>query len=198
VPGTGLLLRSNTDRSQDLLEIAGPAGGLAKQALEAGSEALRGDFAGAVKAASPVAIQNLAKGIGMWVNGEARDTKDRRVMATDELDAMVKMIGFNPAPIARESQRMGMIRRTEQLAKNVEGEIAADWARAVADRDTEAVAEARQRLADWNERNPDARIAITGRQIMARVKKLRQDRAQRFITSASPERRRAVAEELAQ
>ena len=39
-------------------------------------------------------------------------------------------------------------------------------------------------------------IKITMQQLVQRAKKLRETRAQRFITSTSPERRRAVAEEL--
>jgi hypothetical protein len=196
IPGSGILLRSNTDKSGDLLEIAGPLGGLAKQYLTAGQAALRGDVGGAVQAAVPVALQNAIKGASMWTTGEARDTKGAKVMDVDGLDAVVKGIGFNPANIARETQKMGMIRRSEQLAKNVDGEIAGEWARAIVDKDQDGIAAARQKLAEWNENNPDDRIRITMQQLVQRAKKLRETRAQRFITSTSPERRRAVAEEL--
>lgn len=196
IPASGILLRSNTDRTRDVLEIAGPAGGIAKQYLDAGQKALRGDAGAALEAALPMALQNVSKATGMWTTGEARDTLGRKVMEADEVDGLMKFMGFNPAGIARESQKMGIIRRSEQLAKNVEGEIASDWARAFADGDSAAVADARQRLADWNEANKESPIRISGAQIAQRVKKLRQDRAQRFITSASPERRRAVADTL--
>ena len=72
LPGSGLFLRSNTDRSRDLLEIAGPAGGIAKQYMDAGQKALSGDLGGAAIGATPVAIQNVSKAIGMWSTGEAR------------------------------------------------------------------------------------------------------------------------------
>ncbi len=196
MPGSGVFLRSNTDRSRDLLEVAGPAGGLIKQYMDAGQKALAGNIGDAALAATPVAIQNVSKALGMWSTGEARDTLGRRVMEADEVDGLMKFLGFNPQAIARESEKMGMIRRSEQLAKNVEGEIAGRWARAFADGDREGVADARQELADWNEANPDQRIRITSSQIMQRVKKLRQDRSQRFITSVSPERRGAVADVL--
>jgi hypothetical protein len=196
LPGTGLFLRSNTDKSRDLLEVAGPAGGLAKQYIEAGTKALRGDFGGAVTSALPVALQNVAKAADMWTTGEARDTLGRKVMDADEVDGLMKFIGFQPQAIARESEKIQMIRRSEQLAKNVEGEIASAWARAIVDKDQDGVAEARAKLAQWNEDNPDSPIRIKMQQIIQRAKKLREDRASRFITSVSPERRRAVAEAL--
>jgi hypothetical protein len=196
IPGTGLLLRSNTDRSRDLLEIAGPAGGLAKQYMDAATKGLKGDLSGAAEAAMPVALQNMSKAISMWQNDEARDTAGRRVMETDEIDGLMRFLGFNPAKIARESEKIGMIRRSDQLAKNVEGEIAADWARAFADGDSDGVREARERLAEWNETNPSAKITITSTQIAQRVRKLRQDRAERFITAVGQERRTGATEAL--
>jgi hypothetical protein len=196
LPGTGMFLRSNTDKSRDLLEIAGPAGGLAKQYIEAGTKALKGDFGGAVQSALPVAFQNAFKGADMWATGEARDTLGRKVMDADEVDGLMKFIGFQPQVIARESEKIQMIRDSEQLAKNVEGEIASAWARAIVDKDADGVAEARAKLAQWNEDNPESPIRIKMQQIIQRARKLREDRASRFITSVSPERRRAVAEAL--
>jgi len=196
LPGTGLLLRSNTDRSRDLLEFAGAAGGLAKQYMDAAQKGLSGDVGGMLAGALPVAAQNVMKALDMWQTGEARDTMGRKVMEADEVDGFMRFLGFNPAGIARESQKMGMIRRSEQLAKNVEGEIASKWARAFADGDADGVREARAEMAEWNERNPEDRIVITSSQILQRVKKLRQSRAQRFITSVSPERRQGIEESL--
>lgn len=164
--------------------------------MDAGQKALRGDFGGAAIGVTPIAIQNVSKAVGMWATGEARDTQGRRVMEADEVDGLMRFMGFNPQAIARESDKMGMIRRSEQLAKNIESEIAADWARARADGNAEGVADARQRLADWNDSNPGNRIQITNAQIMRRVMQLRKDRSARFITSVSPERRQAAEEAL--
>jgi hypothetical protein len=198
IPATGLLLRSNNDKSRDLLELAGPAGGLANQYLGAATSLLKRQPGQALESAIPVAFQNVSKAIRMWTTGEARDQLGRKVMDTDTTDGLMKFLGFNPSKIARESERMGMIRRSEQLAKNVEGEIAADWARAFVDKDSDGVADAKKRLAEWNADNEDQRIKITMVQILRRAKKLRQDRAQRFVTSISKERRQEVREALAQ
>lgn len=198
LPGTGLFLRSENDRSRELLEFAGPGGSLAKQYMDAGQAALRGDVTTAVQTAVPIALQNVAKAMTMWETGEARDQLGRKVMDVDATDGLMRFLGFNPQALARESEKIQMIRRSEQLAKNVEGEIASDWARAVVDGDQEAVAAARQRLVDWNERNPEQPIVITPRQILNRARKLRQERLQRFITTVAPERRARVEEALAQ
>ena len=196
LPATGLLLRSNTDKSRDVLELAGPAGGIIKQYSDAAQKALAGQFGDAAIGAMPVAIQNAAKGVGMWESGEARDTMNRRIMDADATDGLMKFLGFQPQAIARESEKLSMIRRSEQLAKNVEGEIASRWARAWADGDMEGVRAAREELQQWNLNNPGQPIVIKSTQILQRVRKLRQDRAQRFITTISPERRRAVEEEM--
>lgn len=196
LPATGILLRSNTDRSRDVLEVAGPAGSLAKQYVDAGQKGLRGDAEGALQSALPVALQNVWKAASVWSTGEYRDSMDRKVMEADEVDGLMKFLGFQPAEIARESQKMGRIRRSEQLAKNVEGEIASLWARGVADSEPDKVAEARQQLADWNETNKDSPIVITTAQIVQRVKKMRQDRSERFIKGVAPERRARVMEEM--
>lgn len=196
IPGSGILLRSNTDKSGALLEVAGPAGSLAKQYLEGAAGLLRGEPADAAKLVVPIAVQNVLKGAEMAATGEARDQLGRKVMDVDAMDATVKAIGFNPSSIARESQKISMVRRSEQLAKNVEGEIAAEWARAIVDKDQDGIAEARRKLAEWNEDNPENRIRITMAQLIERTKKLRQTREQRFITTVSPERRQAVAEAI--
>ena len=84
-----------------------------------------------------------------------------------------------------------------QLRQRVESaRQAANAARAEAARASIGVAEARAKLARWNEDNPESPIRIKMQQIITRAKKLREDRASRFITSVSPERRRAVAEAL--
>lgn len=196
IPASGILLRSNTDRASSVLEVAGPAGGLAKQFLDAGQKALRGNVAGALEGVAPVALQNVSKAIGMWSTGEARDTLGRKVMDVDEVDGLMKFIGFNPQGVARESEKVQMIRRSEQLAKNVEGDIVGAWARGIVDQDQEAVQDARQKLQEWNLDNPEQPIRIGLRQIQQRVNNLRTTREQRFITSASPERRGAVREAL--
>jgi hypothetical protein len=196
LPGTGLLLRSNTDRSSDVLELAGAAGGLAKNAIEGGQKLLHGDVLAGVGTVVPVAIQNLVKATTMWQTGEYRNTKGQKVMDVDEVDAVMKGIGFQPAEVARESARMQQVQRSVALAKNVESEIAGAWAQAQADGDAEGVQKARKQLATWNEDNPGTPIRITGSQIVKRVRDLKASRADRAVKSAPKELRGMVRETL--
>jgi hypothetical protein len=85
---------------------------------------------------------------------------------------------------------------TTVASVDIEGDIAGKWARGVVDKNPEAVADARRQLAEWNADNPGQPIRITLPQILQRVKKLRQDRESRFISTVSRERRAAVAEAM--
>lgn len=194
LPGTGLLLRSNTDKSRDLLEFAGAAGSLGRSAIDAGSKALRGDLVDAGMAMAPVAIQNMAKAVTMWNTGEYRNTRGEKVMNVDAVDAAMKFIGFQPAEVARESAAMGEVQRSVQLAKNVEGEIVAKWAQGVVDKDRDAVQDARGMLEEWNRKNPRTPIRISRSQINQRVRNMTMTRAERFARSTPRELRPLVQE----
>lgn len=196
LPGTGALLRSNTDRSTDVLEFAGAAGGLAKNAMDAGAKLLSGDVARAGLTMAPVAIQNMGAALTMWSTGEYRNRRDQKVMDVGPIDAAAKFIGFQPAEVARESAAMREVQRSTQLARNVESDIAAKWARGLNDKDPEVVKEARQELADWNRRNPDTQLRITMQQVIRRVREMQRSRAERAIRSAPPELRERVREAL--
>ena len=193
LPGTGLFLRSNTDKSSELLEIAGPAGGMAKQVMTAGSALLSGESAKAVQALLPSALASVAKAAEMWSTGEYRDTRGRKVLDVDTVDGAMKFLGFQPSDVARESAQIQVARRGVQLAKNVEGDIADQWAHGINDRNAEAVASAQERLAQWNADNPDSRITIESGQIVRRLRELRTSRAERFIKTVPKEMRKEVA-----
>lgn len=194
LPATGILLRSNTDRSRDLLEVAGAAGGLAKMALDGGQKLLQGDPLGAGKAVVPLAIQNIIKSVEMWDTGEYRNQKGAKVTDVDGIDAGMKSLGFQPAEVARESAKVNAIQRTIQLAKNVETEIAGAMAQARLDGDIEAEQAARQSLADWNRKNPETPIRIRPADIVRRVREMRSSRSDRLVKSAPKELRATVRE----
>jgi hypothetical protein len=196
LPATGLFLRSNTDTARQLLEVAGAAGGLASNVKDGVSKVLAGDPLGGGMKAMPMAVQNAAKAVQMWDTGEYRNTKGAKVMNVDAIDGAMKFIGFQPAGVARESGRVGEAMRSIQLAKNVEGEIAGRWAQAMVDGDSEGVAKARRSLAEWNADNPSAPIKITLTQVLARVKALKMNRADRTVKAAPKELRATVRESL--
>jgi hypothetical protein len=193
LPGTGMFLRSNTDRSRDVMEFAGAAGGLAKQFIDAGDHALEGNFKEAAKGVVPIALQNMMKGAEMFGTGEFRDTKGRKVMEATEVDAFMKTIGFTPSKNAAESRAMGEVMRSVQLVKNVEGDIVSDWAKGMRDQDPDAVKSAVARLQQWNADNPRSPIQISPAQVRRRVQELGRSRAERTIKAAPKELRPAVA-----
>lgn len=185
IPGTGLLLKSRTDKTRDLAEIIGPAAGLASDAFKAieSRDPVQ---------VLPVALRNLDKALEMYLTGQYRDTRDRRVVDVDTTDAIIKGVGFQPAHIARDSREMGQKLQQVQLAKTIEAEIASEWASGIFDGDAEKVRRARERLRRWNEDNPDSRIAITSAQIARRVREMRLTREQRFLKGVPPEMRGGV------
>lgn len=196
LPATDILKKSNTDTARSLAEIAGPGGALFTQYSDALKLMLSGEVGGAALKATPIALQNLGKAAKMLETGEFRDSKDRKVMDVDGADAAMKALSFQPAQIARESAKMSENRQSEVLAKTVEGEITDAWARAIVDGDAQAQEEARQRMLDWNQKNPDMPIRINRSQIASKAKKMRQTRAARYIKTVAPERRAAASQEI--
>jgi predicted RNA methylase len=196
LPGTGILLRSNTDRARDVLEFAGAAGSMGKSLLDAGGLLLSGEPGKAGMKMAPLAIQNLAKGIGMWNTGEYRNERGQKVVDVGPGDAFLKGIGFQPGEIARETQVMQQAQRSINLAKNVTEEIASAWAQALNDGDTAGVRDAQRRLREWNDDNPDTRLKISMQGVINRVRNMRMSRADRVIKSAPTGMRQGIAETL--
>lgn len=186
IPGTGMLLKSKTDKSNEVLEVAGPAGGMARDALKAIQT-------GDATVVLPLALRNIWKGLDMYQTGQYRDGAGRKVIDVDAADAAIKAVGFQPAEVAQASRTMSQNMQQVNLAKNVESEIAAQWAQGLADGDPEKVKAARERLADWNVKNPQSRIGITMPQIIRRVREIRMTREQRLQKAAPKEMRQGLA-----
>lgn len=182
LPGTGLLRTDKSDKSGDVLEAFGPAGAVAKGVLDAVD-------AKSVQPVLPTAIKNLVKGVDTAVHGAYRDTKGRRVIDATPVDAAVKAIGFQPASVAAASRTDGLQMQRQALARNVESEIASEWASARFEGDLDGEKAARERLAEWNASNPDTPIGITFGQIQKRVRQMRMTRVQRLQKSAPKELR---------
>ena len=77
-----------------------------------------------------------------------------------------------------------------------ESEIVRLWAQGIVDGEPDKVTKAQEQLAAWNERNPDARIAINRVQIARMARDMRATREDRVIRAAPKELRGRVAEEL--
>lgn len=185
LPGTGLLRKDKTDKSGDVLEIAGPAGSVVKGITEAVDK-------GSLTPVLPVAIANMLKGIDTARMGAYRNERGQTIVQTDAFDAATKAIGFQPSNVASATRTDFANTQRVNLARNVEAEIAADWASARFEGDAEGEKAARKRLSEWNQTNPETPIAISSAQIIKRVQKMRQTRAERIKKSAPKELRASL------
>lgn len=197
IPGTSMLKPSDgADKGQEIAEVFGPAGGLAKSAFDVAREAFQGDIAGMAKAGLPASLRNAYQALEMFQTGEYRDSKNRRVVDASAQDAFVKAIGFNPTVVARESRKVNEAVTNINLQKETETSIVEQWVRGIIDHKDNEVDAARDRLASWNEKNPDLMVAINKQQIARRVREARRSREERFIRAAPKEIRAGVAQEL--
>jgi hypothetical protein len=181
LPGTGML-RNDTaadGKMREALQILGPAGGVVQ-------DAMKGEF-------MPVALRNLRQSIDMFQTGMYRDDKGRKIVDTTAADALWKSIGLQPSGVAQAQLGARVANQNIRLAKVIEAEIADEMAQARFEKDTEALESARQRLRDWNAKNPEARIAINQAQIMRRLKEIRLTRQERVINAAPKEMRQYAA-----
>ncbi|MEO8021058.1 PLxRFG domain-containing protein [Polaromonas sp.] len=199
LPGTGLLTKKQ-DHGRDLMELAGPAGDLAKRTVEAAGKLVDGNIlgrTGAVATLSPTALRNMIQANDMATTGLYRDTKGKKVLDVDAYDVMAKAIGFQPNDVARVQEATGQVINMVGQNKMRESEIADMWAQGVFEGDTAKVERARNALKRWNEANPTAPIKIQMPQIIKRVKAMREDKATRIARTAPKEIRASVRRELA-
>ena len=144
----------------------------------------------------PVAIANVTKAYDMASTGMYRDTRGRKVIDTDGIDATMKAIGFQPNDVARVQSASREVQSMVDLVKMRETEIADKWARGVFERDTDKVKSARDELASWNAANPEARIKIDSAQVIKRVREMGTSKQERLAKTAPREVRETVRREL--
>ena len=197
LPGTGLF-QTKQSHVRDMLELAGPAGDLVGRAFSGGARVLKGDLAGAALEFSPSAVRNAAKGYDMWSTGIYKDTKGYKVLDTTLAEAASKFVGFQPKSVADVQEAASFTQRSKSFYTQTSSEIRAQWAKAIFDKDDAAVQRARERLADWNENNPDQRITIRMPDVWKRVREMGKDRDQRIADTAPKALRAKIREDLAQ
>jgi hypothetical protein len=191
LPATGLLLKSEKDKSRQYAEVLGAAGGYSQKVVTAGGKLLEGDVPGAMTAISSTAVSNVIKAVDMMQNDSYRDAKGRKVIDTDAVDAIVKGMGFQPAEVAREQRQLGIARQDIDMANAVKAEIADKWAQGVFEKEPDAARKAREAINAWNDKNPEARINVTSAQIASRLREMRMTKEQRVIKHA-PKAMRAI------
>lgn len=202
LPGTGLLLTKQS-RERDLLEVVGPAGDLVSRGFAAGRELVVGvmnlDPSAAGRAAlevSPTAVRNAAKGLDMAASGMYKDTKGYKVIDTTLAEAVAKAIGFQPKSVAEIQEANSFMQRTKSFYSLTSSEIKAQWADALFRKDEGALARVRERLAAWNQNNPEQPIVVKMPDIWKKVREMGKDRTDR-IADNSPKALRQQMREMA-
>lgn len=198
VPGTAIFKKSEQDKSGEVMEAVGPAAGLAQSFARAFDGVTSGEVVRGGAELLPKAFKDAFKAKEMYQTGLYKDFRGRTVTDVDAIDAMVKAIGFQPTDVAEVQRARVRMRDTVNLVKAVESDIAEKWARGLGEGDREAVATAREQLADWNRRNPDTPIKISYSQIQRRVNELRRTAADRLVNATPRELRAMVREGVTQ
>ncbi len=191
IPGTGLLTKK-TDYSRDVLEILGPTGDLASRALQSVELLTKGEPVDSALTASPVAVRNLAKALEMASTGIYTDQRGYKVLDVDGWDALSKGIGFQPTAVSQVQEADRTAQAMVARVRMAESEIAAKWAKGIAEGDSDTIQEARDEVAEWNEKNPEAPIKIKLADVLKRAQKMRQSRAERIEKTAPKEVRAEV------
>jgi N12 class adenine-specific DNA methylase len=197
IPATGLLTKKMS-YTQDLGELAGPAGDIAKRAFSGVGKLLDGDLVGAALDVSPQSVRNLAKGADMMASGQYKDARGYKVNDVTPLEGIMKMVGFQPNSTANiqdaKGQALNMIAQTRMRST----EIAEHLAQGIASGDVAMQREARAWRDDWNRKNPETPIKIDMPGVAKRVRAMREDVILRTQHTAPKALKLAVRKELAQ
>ncbi len=183
IPGTGLLLKKR-DHTGDLKELAGPVGGLIQQGFQGVDKLLSGDVFGAAKAIAPKAVYNALKGADMAGTGSYNDDKGYKVIESTQFEAAMKAIGFQPASVADVQQSNYLNQRAKDFYSLSSQDISAQWAKGIYEKDPEKIAQAREMVRSWNEKNPEQPIKANMPAILRRVREMRKSKDQRVADTA--------------
>ena len=196
VPGTGAFLQRNSN-ARDVLEVLGPAGDLLQRGKDSFMALAKGNVYEAGLNMSPVAIRNLAKGADMAATDMYRDTKGFKVIETTGTEAGLKAIGFQPNTVAKVQEANYLMQRQKDFYNTTAQNIRAKWARGLFEKDDGMVAEAREAMDAWNEKNPDQRMSPNMPAIWKRVREMAKDKDQRIADTAPKAMRAQFREETA-
>ena len=193
IPGTGLM-GPNEDKSRDMLEMVGPAGDFVQRVFAGAGMALGGNLAGAAMEVSPTAVRNVAKGVEMGVTGLYTNKDGYKILDTTLPEAIAKGIGFQPKSVADVQETNVFMARARSFYTQTSAEIRAQWARGIAEGDQSAIDAARERMLDWNRKNPEQPIRIRVPDLHKRAREMRKDRTQRLADTAPKALRESLRE----
>lgn len=197
IPGTGMFKDSNTSPRRDIAEIFGPAGSVFMGGLDTFKNIGTGkDFLETVRPIAPKAINDFRQAYDIATTGEYRDFRGRRVVDADLSDAFWKAIGFHPNVVAEPKRVERMVQQSVSLHRARRAEINELWARGIVEKDAEKIAAAREKLRDWNRKNPTTPIRINPESVKSRVRAMRSTSAERLVKASSKDMRGMVTNEL--
>lgn len=196
IPGTGVLKQSTNDKGRDVQDFFGPAGGLLSSLSNALTLTAQGLPGRGALAAMPRAVQNAAQGVEMAVSGSGHDRYGRTTVPVSVPEAITKAIGFNPSRIAKESDIKGEQMQDINLLRVKKTAILNQWVNGILTKDENEIAKAREKMQDWNEKNPQLAIRITPQSLRAKILAARATSKQRFLKSVPKEQRRRMIDEL--
>ena len=199
LPATGLLKRSNGGNfGKEMSEFLGAGGAYARQIVDAWTAYQNTGRMSSLLQVAPKAIKDAAKGFEIASTGEYTDTRGRLVAEASGIDALVKMLGFQPVDIAAIQREKGYQMQDIALVKAVKASIAEMWAKGIYSKEPETKQKARELLDEWNAKNPEAKIRIDLGAVQRRVKQMGMTAAERLEKTAPKEMRRQVREAFAE
>lgn len=196
IPGTSVLKPSETNRSREVSQVFGVTSGVLEGVGKALEAMAKGEYGKAALAVAPKAVRDVAKGLDMADTGEYKDSSGKKVADVSGQDAALKGIGFQPTSVTGKTRKIYSLDEYIQHHKVVESGIVDKWARGIAQQKPELIKEAKRERDNWNEKNPTMKIAISGQQLMSKVKQYRLTSDQRLKNRSPKELRGYISEQL--
>jgi hypothetical protein len=196
VPGTGILKQSSTDKTRDIQEFFGPAGSLLASVGDALTLTATGQPGRGAIALLPRAAQGFAAGAEMAATGEGHDKRGGVTAPVTMSESLAKFIGLNPSRIAQESRVKSEQMQDLNILRVRKAEIMNLWVNGILSKNRDEIMEAKEKLQDWNRKNPELRIRINPTSINQKVQASRLTSKQRFIKSIPKEQKERMIDEL--
>ena len=147
-------------------------------------------------ALSPRAIKNIMDGRAALVDDVQPDRMGRPIMEVSDLEAWAKVIGFQPARVAKVQDAKFRLMQRDAHRRSMETAMLNRMARASVKGDMAGVTKARREIEAWNKKNPNDPIQWTRQQLRSRVQALQMMGNERFLRAMSPELRAEAARAL--
>lgn len=198
IPGTEALKKSNDNKAGDAVEALGPIGSVIEGAFKVFDGVGAGkEFGELIRPVAPKAYNDIYQAIDILQTGYYRDSRGRKVVEADALDAFMKSIGFQPNAVAEPRRVEWMIGQSARMQRAIRSDIYELWSRGVFESDAEKVALAKAMLMDWNRKNPETPIKANPQSIAQRVKAMRSTSAERTVKATPKEMRGMISDQLA-